>query len=209
MSHLLIGQNPIILAQGDRFLDRHSLKHLLIDVDHIALVEDLRGSKDSALGLSRRRGDLKAPLLDRLLAHQRVKHRLDFLHALPRGQLGLHQCVTHTWALAYTIGQPLQHRELGWQMQVSISHPDDEERLPEVAHVQLVHLREVLSDRNLCSIVAEFSLTDRLLKVNVVHNIGALGSPVSNDALSSELELDHLLELVLASGSASKRIYFL
>ena len=209
VSHLLIGHDPFSLAKGDRLLYRQSLEHLLIDVNHIALVKDLRSAEDSALGSCRCRGDLEAPLLDRLLAHQSVEHRLDFLHALPRSQLSLHQGVSHTRAFAHTIGQPLQHRELGWQIHVSLTHPDDEERLSHITHVQLVHLREVLSDRDLCTIVAEFMLADRLLKVDVVHDVGALGSPVPDDALAIKLELDQLLELEIVSGTISDLVDFL
>ena len=52
-------------------------------------------------------------------------------------------------------------------------------------------------------------LADRLLKVDVVHDVGALGSPVPDDALAIKLELDQLLELEIVSGTISDLVDFL
>ena len=64
-----------------------------------------------------------------------------------------------------------------------------------------VHLSEVLSYRDFCSIVGELVVLDRLFEVDVMDNVGPLIAPVADDAFSAELQFDHLLKLMITVGA--------
>ena len=75
--------------------------------------------------------------------------------------------------------------------------------------MKLVDLSEVLGNRDFSSTVSELMVLDRPLKVHVVHDVLALLAPIADHALASELELDHLLKLVLAVGAILQLADFL
>ena len=57
---------------------------------------------------------------------------------------------------------------------------------------------EVFSDADLCTIVVELIVSDRLVEGYIVNDVGTLAAPVSDHTLASELQFDHLMELALA-----------
>ena len=75
--------------------------------------------------------------------------------------------------------------------------------------MKLVDLSEVLSNRDFSSTVSELMVLDRPLKFHIVDNVLTLLAPIADHALASELELDHLLELVLAVGAILQLTDFL
>ena len=68
---------------------------------------------------------------------------------------------------------------------------------------------EVLSDAHLLPVVGELKLSHTLFKIDVVHDVGSLGAPVSNDALTAKLELHCLLVLVVTVTSTLQLSYLL
>ena len=56
---------------------------------------------------------------------------------------------------------------------------------------------KVVRDRDFISIIRKLMIDHTLVKVDVVHDIGALIAPIANDTLTAELHLDHLLVLMI------------
>ena len=66
-----------------------------------------------------------------------------------------------------------------------------------VCHTEFVDLLKVVCDRYFVSIIRKLMIDHTLVKVDIVHDIGTLIAPVSNDTLTDELHLDHLLVLMI------------
>ena len=64
-------------------------------------------------------------------------------------------------------------------------------------HVLLIDLLEVLSNLGLLIIKNKTVINWVLLEVNIIDDVGSLGSPISNHRFIAELETDNLLELRL------------
>lgn len=145
--------NPLVSHQVNCLLDWQAAKDLLVDVDHFILAENLGRSQHCALNRVRHTVQPQSPLLDAPLLLQILEDSLDACHLLLWGKLRLHESVAHTWALSDAVRHPVQDGELWGQVQEVIGHLDHEKRLSEVGDPQLIHLLEVLGDRNFHPVV--------------------------------------------------------
>jgi uncharacterized membrane protein YheB (UPF0754 family) len=75
---------------------------------------------------------------------------------------------------------------------------DHEERLVHVFEDLAVHVFEVLRDVDLSAVVQEDVLQWARSEIDVLHEIAAAISPVSDDGFATELELGDLLGLMRA-----------
>ena len=152
---MVIDDDPLVALQVDRLLDRQFSQDSIVDVDDLILAKDFGCSQNSALDLVWNIFELDAPLFDRFLHLQLAKHGPDLLHALSWGELGLHQCISHAWALAHSIGNTIDDSELRWQVGKLAAHLDDEKWLLKVSDIKLVDPLIILSKRNLFIFVGE------------------------------------------------------
>ena len=207
MPSLLEDDHPILICQVNCLLDRQSSQDLLIDMDNLVILENLGRAEHCGLDLGRCRLKLDAPFRHRSLLGQAVEHLLDTLHAVSWRQFGLHQGVSHARALFDMVGYTVHDCKFRRKIQKVIAHLNYKKWLSEISDLQVVLLIEVLSDAFLSPVEGELKLSHTLLKVNVVNDVGALGAPVSNDALTIELKLYCLLELVLTVSSTLQLVY--
>ena len=85
-------------------------------MDDFILLENLSGTHNCALYCRWYLSQLETPCCNRLGLLEIVKHLLNTLHALLRGELFLHESVSHAWSLSDVVRNTVYNRELWRQV---------------------------------------------------------------------------------------------
>lgn len=142
------------------------------------------GVNDHGLGV-----DDHAPVLECLLTEQVVREVLNCLELLLRVLAARGEDVAHlAGVLTDRLGDAVDRAELRRDVAVLAIDLNDEERLLQVGHSQIVVLREVLSDTHLLAVVGlEAHGHWRLVEIDVLHEIGLLVAISPDHSLELEL----------------------
>ena len=197
---VLVNNSPPVLSESFRgLLDRQVPQGVVVAGlrSPIAHVDDRRGQyggvNDHGLGV-----DDHAPVLECLLTEQVVREVLDRLELLLRILAARGEHVSHlAGVLSDGLRDAVDRAELRRDVAVLAIDLDDEERLLQVGHTQIVVLSEVLSDTQLLPVVGLEPHSDwGLSEVNVLHEVGLLVAVGAYHSL--ELELVKNLRLFIS-----------
>jgi hypothetical protein len=184
-------------------LEMHGVLHWEASKRGFIAVDDLVGLQDlgrAQLGGPQLDGlhlQLEAPVLYTLLLEKISAHLLDLSDLLVGTDTCCGQRVAHTSTFSDLIWDTVDETELGRQVEITVLISDHEQGLPGISHVHLVGLCEILSNANLLSTMLESHRHGVRREIDIMDNIGALVTPVSDDGVSDEGGLDRGLPVVL------------
>ena len=98
---VLVDHDPLLRLQVNGFLNRKLSQNILVTVNYLVVLEDLRSVHNSRLNLDRNCFDLEVPLLESFLGLQDSRHVLDALDLVLRRDVSPLKSFTHAWALAH------------------------------------------------------------------------------------------------------------
>ena len=85
----------------DGILDGKLPQNVLVTVDDLVVLEDLRSTEDVRLHLDGHLLDAEVPVLDRLLVEEDVAHLLDLIHLLLGSDPRLSKSVSHSGTFSH------------------------------------------------------------------------------------------------------------
>ena len=85
----------------DSILDGQLSQNILVAVDDLVVLEDLRSTEDVRLHLDWHLLDAEVPVLDRLLVKEDVAHLLDLFHLLLGSDPRLSKSVSHSCTFSH------------------------------------------------------------------------------------------------------------
>ena len=98
---LLVDHDPLVVLEVDGILDGQLPQNVLVAVDDLVVLEDLRSTEDVRLHLDGHLLDAEVPVLDRLLVEEDVAHLLDLIHLLLGSDPRLSKSVSHSGTFSH------------------------------------------------------------------------------------------------------------
>ena len=195
---VLVNHDPFLTSKVDSLLNRQLAEHVLIHVNDLTTLKNLRSGHDARADLNRCLLNRDVPIFESLLAHKLAGHPFDFVHFLFRRNVRLLEGKAHGLAFLHAVGDTVNEAELRGQVVDLVRDLNDEQGLVHVSEHLVVDILEVSSQADLLAVVREHVLQGARRVVDVLHEVAPAISPVCDDRLVAKLEFGHLLSLVLA-----------
>lgn len=186
-----VGHNPLLMPQIDRLLNWEAPHDILIDVDHLVLLENLGFWQDRLISqIDWIAVDGEVPIAEDLLVHEKADEAVDVAHLLLRVDAADGEAVSHAWTSSDAIRNTIDTAKLRRQVDHVVTVLDDDQRLIVVRDPFFIDVGHVLGDADLFVVINELFAHRSVVKVNVGDLISALVTPISNHAGSNDLLSD-------------------
>ena len=178
----LVDHDPFFTTKVHGLLDWKSSHHILIDVDDLVLLEDLRLWQDCLVGhVNWVAIDGEVPVLEDWLPDQDLDQFVDVSHLLVRVDTADGEAVTHSWASSDTVRHSINTAVFWWKMDHVFTVFDDDQRLIQIFDLLVVDRLHVLGYTDLLVVVDELLVYGIGVVVDITDLIGTLVTPVSDD----------------------------
>ena len=176
------------MAKVDSLLNWQTSHHIFVDVNDLVLLENLRLSQNCLVSqIDRCTIDLKIPITEDLLVHEKTNEVVDVFHLLLRVHAANCKAITHARTSTDTIRHAINTAEFRRQMNHVFAVFDNDQRLFMVGDILAIDVGHILGDTNLFIVVNEFLGRRVDIEVNARNNVGTLVTPISNDTRSDDL----------------------
>ena len=207
----LIGDNPFLEAQINWNLDSQTPQNILITMDDLILLENLRLGQDSLIGqVDRIALDRQLKVFEDLLLHEESNSFIDLLHLLSWVSSTNCKAVAHVHrARSDALRDAIDTTKFRHQMNHAVTMLYYQERLIEISDSQAKLVVHVLCHSNLSVVVDELLGHWIGAEVHIAHDVGTFVAPVSNDARANDRRYDELLEALLTRSLLAQLLDFI
>ena len=194
---VFVDHDPTLLKQVLRFVDTTLAQGIVITLHDLLVWDHLRGIENLSRHSDWLSLDLDRPILDSFLVEQSLDHAVNSLEFFSGIDPGVSKSITHTSSFPHWLRYTINKAKFSRQIKVSLGDVDLKERLTGVTDPQLVCLEEVLSNRNLLTVVLKEHFDWVRVEDDVTDNVLALVTPIGNDTTIDELVPATLFKLML------------